>query len=308
MDLFGNESCVSNTRPAKRNISLETNGGDLQTTQVADVSSCGEVHFDSEARTNVPSFANAAKKFQIECDNAVEDVFKVCTPDGVRCFGRTPNNVCALEAKQSTSKAAMVNTLQENVSFHSDRQVAQAKRACHSLHGTGSPSIADLKLIVRTNAICNNPVTSEDIALAETVFGKDVGPTMGKLTQSKPLPVVHNCVAVPPEFKAKHRKLTLCVDTFFVNGLAFLGTTSEHLMCRTAGFLEDRTVLTHHTLIDEVFACHNAAGFTITHIHCDLEFKPMFDSIKNKLHVCMKCAGKDEHVPEQERSNRLIKE
>ena len=63
-----------------------------------------------------------------------------------------------------------------------------------------------------------------------------------------------------------------------------------------------------HKVIDNVMRGCNGSGFTIRHIHADLEFKAVMDAVKTKIGVIVHCANKDEHVPEAERNNRTFKE
>ena len=46
------------------------------------------------------------------------------------------------------------------------------------------------------NAIANNPVTTDDINLAEKIFGRDIGAIKGKTTRRKPVPVVDDYIDI----------------------------------------------------------------------------------------------------------------
>jgi hypothetical protein len=61
----------------------------------------------------------------------------------------------------------MVDTVEENKLYSTPRQFERAKRARQLLQSLGFPSVSDLKKILRMNAIRDNPVTTEDIELAE---------------------------------------------------------------------------------------------------------------------------------------------
>jgi len=74
----------------------------------------------------------------------------------------------------------LVQTIADNTSFYSDRQIAHDKRTQELMHTLGCPSVADLKHIIKMNAIKDCPVTVDDIILAEKIFGPDVASLKGK--------------------------------------------------------------------------------------------------------------------------------
>ena len=62
-----------------------------------------------------------------------------------------------------------------------DKEVERAKQCQKFLHDLDVPSYSDLKSTTRMNLIKNNPVITEDVKLAEDVFGKDVSVLKGTL-------------------------------------------------------------------------------------------------------------------------------
>ena len=53
---------------------------------------------------------------------------------------------------------------------------------------------------------------------------------------------------------------------------------------------------------------YNKAGFKIKEIRSDNEFRPLQESLSNDFGIGMNFANPQEHVPEAERNNRVIKE
>ena len=102
----------------------------------------------------------------------------------------------------------------------------KAKQARDLFHALGTPSINDFKAIIRMNTINNNPVTTDDIKIAEKTFGPDIGTLKGKTTRLKPLPVMNDYIEIPKELIRAQRKVTLCMDGMKVNGQSFLTTIS----------------------------------------------------------------------------------
>jgi hypothetical protein len=84
------------------------------------------------------------------------------------------------------------------------------------------------------NSIRKNPVTIEDVNISEAIFGPDIGGIQGKTTRSKPNPVFSDYIEIPPELVRRQQHVTLCIDTMFVNGIAFSTTISRNIMYRTA--------------------------------------------------------------------------
>jgi hypothetical protein len=89
----------------------------------------------------------------------------------------------------------------------------------HIFHGTSSifkwaytnvfSSIKNFKGIIRMNCIKGNPVTTEDIDIAQAIFGPDIGVIKGKTTPHRPTPVVADYVDIPEEILDCQQNITL---------------------------------------------------------------------------------------------------
>jgi hypothetical protein len=123
----------------------------------------------------------------------------------------------------------------ENKKFYTKRQFKRAKRARELLYSLGYPSINNIKVIIWMNAIKNNPVTTEDVDIAEKIFGPDVTTLKGKMTRrAPPIPVIEDHIEIPRELITAQYSVTLCLDGMKVNDISFLTTISKNLMYRTA--------------------------------------------------------------------------
>jgi hypothetical protein len=91
-----------------------------------------------------------------------------------------------------------------------------------------------------------------------------------------------------------------------IDGVPFLTTVSHNIMYRTAEWIPNKTP--DRSVFDNVFHMYNQAVFKITIIHCDNEFRPLMVQLQNSYNVHMNYANPQEHVPEAERKNRVIKE
>ena len=90
--------------------------------------------------------------------------------------------------------------------------------------------------------------------------------------------------------------------------MPFLTTISRNIMFRTIEWMPGKTVDDFHKVIDNVMRGCNGSGFTIRHVHADLEYKAVMDEVKTQIGVIVHCANKNQHVPEAERNNRTFKE
>ena len=53
---------------------------------------------------------------------------------------------------------------------------------------------------------------------------------------------------------------------------------------------------------------YNGAGYRVKFIHCDLQFQPLMDAVKDGLEVTMNYTSQGDHQSEAERNNRVIQE
>ena len=75
------------------------------------------------------------------------------------------------------------------VEGYTRREVERAIRARRLYHCLTAPDLRELKSFLRQNIMRNCPVTTEDVILAERIFGKDIPTLKGKSTRSKSVPI-----------------------------------------------------------------------------------------------------------------------
>ncbi len=160
----------------------------------------------------------------------------------------------------------------------------------------------------------NNTVTVQDYRNALQMFGEDLGALKGKVTRKKPDHVaIHVCE------KPKPRNIILCIDIMFFTGLPFLITVSRNIKFITATLLIDRRKSTILKAIQKVFRVYQGRGHEVDNVEFTEEEMPIhmiladneFQTLKEEvemLEVQVNVVAKDEHVPEVERQNRVIKE
>ena len=172
----------------------------------------------------------------------------------------------------------------------------------------GCGTVNDLKAIIKTNMIKNNPVAIDDVVIAEELFRPDVGLLKGKTVRTKMSEARQDIVQIPKELIKMHKRVDLYIDIMKVCGLWFLTTISKHLMYRTAFWLPNKKVQTYRSVLDKTLHIYNKAHLHVKRIFTDNEFQPIMDDMQDELGITMNYAVAGEHIPEAERNNRTLKE
>jgi hypothetical protein len=170
------------------------------------------------------------------------------------------------------------------------------------------PTIETFKTLIKMNAIRNCPVKTEDVNIAEKIFGADMSSLKGKSTRRKSTPVREGTVKIPVELIAHNREIELCIDIMYVNECGFMTMIDQTIRFRSAIPINNRTHKEYYRVLDMVLRVYNSAGFHIKTIHCNGEFRAMMEKVKDNLGVRMNFTNALDHVPEAERNNRTIKE
>jgi hypothetical protein len=148
-----------------------------------------------------------------------------------------------------------------------------------------------------------------------TIHGKDLGVLKGKTTRKK----TEN-TPVQIFDKPQPKNITLSVDIMYFTGMTFLTTVSRNIRFLTATFLINRKKKVVMDSIQQVMKVYGSKGHNVkgmqfidneeTPIHtiiADNEFQALRNDIEElgiNVHVILK----NEHAPEIEHQNRVIKE
>jgi hypothetical protein len=178
----------------------------------------------------------------------------------------------------------------------------------------GRPSQKVFEEMIKTGKILNNPITLQDYRNALKIYGVDLGVLKGKTTRKKP-----DSIKVEIGEKPKPKNIVLSIDIMYFTGIPFLVTVSRNIRFLTATLLSDRKKSTIMKALQQVFRVYQGRGHRIENVEflneevpvhtilADNEFQALRDDIEElgiNVHIVMK----DEHVPEVERQNRVIKE
>ena len=311
LSLFANPKMVENIRESGTTLELATNAGTIMTNKIADVPGYGTVWYNENAIANIFGLSDLKKKHRITYDSEKEDAFIVHMGQG-----KTTKFACSAEGlyhyvvKNENDKemSNLISTIKENRAGYTQRQFERAKTARELYHIVGTPTVENFKNLLKMNAIRNCPVTSEDVTIAEKIFGPDMSSLKGKSTRRKPNPVKEDVIEIPKELITQHRDIDLCIDIMYVNECGFMTTIDRTIKFRSAIPITGRTHEEYYRALDVVLRLYNGAGFVIKTIHCDGEFRALMERVKDDLHVKMNFTNALDHVPEAERNNRTIKE
>ncbi len=210
------------------------------------------------------------KKFRVTMDSKEELALLVHMPDKIVRFKQLSNGLYAMDPSDEKSYELkpkpyqFLNTVEGNMKFLSPRQQKRAKQARDLYEAMGTPTVEDLKAMIRMNLIKNNQVTTDDVNLATNAFGPDVGAIKGKTTRSRPVPVTNNIVEIPDELLDTQQDLIVSMDGLTINSLKFLSTISHELYYRTAQYVSQPVASVYEVCMDELFGVYTRGGFNIT--------------------------------------------
>jgi hypothetical protein len=91
----------------------------------------------------------------------------------------------------------LVNTVSENKTGFTKRQIKCAEIARNLYKTLSYPSIQDFKSVIWSNQIKDRPVMIQDIDVATKIWGNNIAALKGKTARSKTHPMARDYVKVP---------------------------------------------------------------------------------------------------------------
>jgi len=197
----------------------------------------------------------------------------------------------------------LLTTVSGNEARFTAREVAQAGLARRVMEQLGYPSSADLKTIIQQGGLINMPITTQDVARADVIYGRDVGSVKGKSTRKRPAPVP----AVNPVPKAEVREQKMYADIFHLRRLSFLISVMKPTNLLLVRELRDRyTAANAKDAIAEQIRQVEDRGFRVAEVTLDPD--PAFGEGAITLDRPVTYVGAGAHVPIAERAIRVVKE
>ena len=156
-NIFCNPRLLKNIRSVNESITVKGNGGALTTNKKGYLPNFGDVWYDDRAITNILSLDSVAQKYRVTYDSEGKHCFTVHKPDELVHFNRAPNGLYYHDTLERD--ITLLNTVEDNKSKFSARQVQRAEVARKVYRMVGYPSIKDFKGMISHNLIANCPVT-----------------------------------------------------------------------------------------------------------------------------------------------------
>ena len=141
-----------------------------------------------------------------------------CTKQGIYAFTIPTCHERKIEAAESH----LVDTVKENCKGYTQAQYDRAVKAWSLYHELGAPTMDNYKGFIKMGGVQNCPLRIEDIKIAQNIFGPDMATLKGKSTQRNPKPVLEDWIEMPQEILEKHRKIELCIDVMYINGVGLM--------------------------------------------------------------------------------------
>ena len=116
-------------------------------------------------------------------------------------------------------------------------------------------------------------------------------------------------VSIPHELRDAQCNVCLYIDIMYVNSMRFLTTISKNIKYHTAMWVADHTAPTITSLVESVLELYQWAGFQVMEVCADCKFKPVHQVLQdNGWSFMTNLANAQEHVPETEHNNCILKE
>ena len=305
---------MSNIQKVEKNVVMSTNAGQKSLDREGEWKEWGQAYLDPTVLTNIVSVSDAVRKgFRVLFDSNKANCFFVTNPKDGSVI-RFPMKK-GLYIRDDTKVVTDVNWT--SIEGFTQRQIERAQAARKLYHDLNAENVGNVKFFIRSNQAKNVDISTEDMNLAEKIFGLDVPNTKGKWAKERPKAVSNeDFVELPPELEVAGKEMELAIDVVYINRECFLHTvdrTIKEPSCVILGTYSKGEAPTSEILykgLDEIIQKYNRADVRISVIHADNEFRSLLESLiqSDDYDVDINFSNPGEHVPDIERGNRTLEE
>jgi hypothetical protein len=215
---------------------------------------------------------------------------------------------------------SLLNTVKENKSFFTRREIQGAEAAREQQGQIGWPSDQEYHEIIRDNLLKNSKATLDDLRRANYLFG---GPAVNLLKGKSVYTPLNNNepierVPLPPIILKTHPTDVLDIDFMYCQGAPYLLMKTNKIKfqaIQSFNRISRRKKNTQRITykrgpndiingVEKVLNTLRRRGFQINSINADNEFQKMEGKVTAHIEIC--AAG--QHVPRIERGIRFVKE
>ena len=116
-------------------------------------------------------------------------------------------------------------------------------------------------------------------------------------------------VSIPHKLYNTQCNVCLYIDIMYINGMPFLTTISKNIKYCTAMWVSNHMAPTITNLVEAVLKSYHWASFQVTEVCANHKFKPVLHIFHNRgLSFTTNVGNSQEHVPEAEHNNHILKE
>jgi hypothetical protein len=284
-------------------------------------------YYNQNCLVNIISLDLLQEKYHVTFDSAADNVFLVELKDDVfvrfEGFG-SGLYVCNLNDNVNVYNHAIscLNTVSDNKSFYSRREIEGAERAREQQAQLGWPSDREYYEIIEGNMLKNSRCTLDDINNAKHIYGGSAVELLKGKDVYRPVNTASQVerVEVPPTILQTHPKDELDIDFCYIQG-------APYLLIKSAVF-KFQAIMTFNRIsriitkgknkritykrgpndiikgIEKVIEQFTKRGFKISIVNGDNEFK----KLEGKLSVHIEICGAGQHIPRIERGIRYFKD
>ena len=122
----------------------------MLTEQECEVDKFGKVWYNKNSLTNIFSLAEMASKYKVTFDSEKENAFVIHMQNKEVKFNMMRNGLYGMKPREMDDERKqflqlqMLNTLEENKRFYSERQLERVKKARDFIYALGCPSTEDI--------------------------------------------------------------------------------------------------------------------------------------------------------------------
>jgi hypothetical protein len=207
MDLFCNVALVSKISKSISSMRLKSNGGTMVVTQKPTMEGYNKtVWFSTRAITNIIALCNLIDQYLVTYDS--DDLMFVVHRDSESKphmeFKMHKRGIHYYDPRKE-HHLTFVNTVSENKTGFTKRQIKCAEIAQNLYKTLSYPSMKEFKWVIWSNQIKDFPMTIQYIDVATKIWGNNIAALKGKTTRSKTHPVVRDYFKVPKELLKLHK-------------------------------------------------------------------------------------------------------